>query len=414
VVTADVAAAVERRWLRGLHNLLAVDTDQILGLPYGDLAVDSASRFDRPLLSEAIARTGHTLSPWGLPVQSAVSPPGGELGSLVVESLPAATQVLLSDRGVTGTAPAVNRVAGRSMVLSSSGAATGGPGPRPALGALALRQRILSEAALRLNGTGQPLVVQLPHGWAPNRLGSFFSGLDVPWLRMTTVAQAVADNPPTELPGKRLRASVVPPPQDLGSDVYTAADETISGGRTLGSMLATRNTLARELFGEATSNASYSAREDPYSALARVQATQSWVASRLAAVHVQAPDSVTLASSHGRFSAVVTNDLDVPVTVQVRAVADSQLRITGGESRELPPHGRTTVLLDATSHRLGVHQVSLELATPGGELIGSADQFPIRAEQVSELIWVIIGAGVGLLFAAIVIRLVRRIVRSRA
>lgn len=408
------AGAIERGWLRGLHGLVAVATNQILGLPYGDLAVDSVSRYDHPLLGAAIARTGHTLAPWGLPVQGAVSPPSGGLDPLVIDGLPAATRVLLSDRAVTGTTPTVNRVSGRSVVLASSGAATGGPGPRSPLGALALRQRILSEAALRLNDSGQPLVVELPHNWAPRHLGSFFDGLDVPWLRLTTLDQAVNDNPPAELPGNRLRSTPLPSSQDFEPDVYTAANKGLSGSRTLGSMLATRNELPREIFAETTSNASYAAREDPYSALARLRSIEGWVSTQLAAVRVQAPESVTLASSQGRFSAVVTNDLDVPVTVEVRAVADPQLRITGGETVQLPPHGRTTILLEATTHRLGVHQVTLELATPSGETIGSADAFPIRAEQVSELIWVIIGAGVGLLFTAIVIRLVRRIVRSRA
>ena len=37
----------------------------------------------------------------------------------------------------------------------------------------------------------------------------------------------------------------------------------------------------------------------------------------------------------------------------------------------------------------------------------------MRAEAVSRLIWVIIGAGVALLFGAIVVRLVRRVLRSR-
>ena len=37
----------------------------------------------------------------------------------------------------------------------------------------------------------------------------------------------------------------------------------------------------------------------------------------------------------------------------------------------------------------------------------------MRAEQVSRLIWVIIGAGVALLFGAIVVRLVRRRAAAR-
>jgi hypothetical protein len=98
----------------------------------------------------------------------------------------------------------------------------------------------------------------------------------------------------------------------------------------------------------------------------------------------------------------------------VRARSDPQLKISGGETVALPPHGRTTVLLNASTHVLGVHTVTLELTTPAGRPLGPHDTFPMRAEAVSRLIWVIIGAGVGLLFAAIVVRLVRRVVRSRA
>ena len=49
-----------------------------------------------------------------------------------------------------------------------------------------------------------------------------------------------------------------------------------------------------------------------------------------------------------------------------------------------------------------------------GQVIARPHPFPLRAEQVSRLIWVIIGAGLALLFTAIVVRLVRRIMRSRA
>ena len=69
---------------------------------------------------------------------------------------------------------------------------------------------------------------------------------------------------------------------------------------------------------------------------------------------------------------------------------------------------------NASTHVLGVHTVTLQLTNKAGTPLGSSDQFPMRAEQVSQLIWVIIGAGVGLLFAAIVVRLVRRVIRSRA
>jgi hypothetical protein len=63
---------------------------------------------------------------------------------------------------------------------------------------------------------------------------------------------------------------------------------------------------------------------------------------------------------------------------------------------------------------LGVHTVALQITNKAGTPLGSQDSFPMRAEQVSQLIWVIIGAGLALLFGAIVVRLVRRVRRSRA
>jgi hypothetical protein len=101
------------------------------------------------------------------------------------------------------------------------------------------------------------------------------------------------------------------------------------------------------------------------------------------------------------------------VTVTVKAHSDPRLKITGGETVDLAPHGRTTVLLNASTHALGVHTVTLQLTNQAGRPLGAGDQFPMRAEQVSVLIWVIIGAGVVLLFAAIVVRLVRRIIAAR-
>jgi hypothetical protein len=63
---------------------------------------------------------------------------------------------------------------------------------------------------------------------------------------------------------------------------------------------------------------------------------------------------------------------------------------------------------------LGVHTVTLQVTNQAGVVLGSSDSFPMRVEQVSRLIWVIIGAGLALLFGAIIVRLVRRVLRSRA
>src|SRR5262249_29090072 len=138
---SDVGTA--RRWLRQLHRLLRHDDAQILGLPYGDVAADSAAQLDQPLLDAAIERTGNSLAPWGLPLSRVVAPPDGRMSGSVVPLLPRSTQVLLPDDAVVGSTTATNAVGDRQVVLSSSGATQGGPGPVDPMSPLALRQRIL-------------------------------------------------------------------------------------------------------------------------------------------------------------------------------------------------------------------------------------------------------------------------------
>jgi hypothetical protein len=188
----------------------------------------------------------------------------------------------------------------------------------------------------------------------------------------------------------------------------------LSAGKTLQSVLPDNPRLRKRLFEEATGNASYTAAVTPYLAFARMRETDRWVHSNLDAISLAAPQSVTLASDSGRFSAVVSNDLDVPVKVKVVAQAEPGVTITGGETVPLAPHGRQTVLLNASADTRGVYNVRLELTNLDGVPLGAVDTFPMRAEQVSRLIWVIIGVGVALLFTAIGVRLTRRIIRARA
>jgi hypothetical protein len=90
------------------------------------------------------------------------------------------------------------------------------------------------------------------------------------------------------------------------------------------------------------------------------------------------------------------------------------MKVTGGEKIKLPPHGQTSVLLKASTNVSGVHDVTLQLTNQSGQPLGAQDTFPLRAEQVSRLIWVIIGAGLVMLLGAIVVRLTRRFLRRSA
>ncbi len=415
--TADAAGAATdpatvraaQRWLMHMRQVLTTSTGQAFGLPYGDLAVASALRHDPALLAEGILRTGHSLHPWQVALSPAVSPPDGRMRGIDIGRLPRATQILLDDTGYDGSAPAAVTVHGRSVVLASTAAAEGGPGPVDPTSNLALRQRILAEAAVRFLDGQQPLVVNIPPGLRHPQ-PSFFSGLDVPWLHLTSVDDATAGTA-SPVPAARLRPPRRGTPH-LGRLLYDTARSTLRQGRILQSVLAGNTTLRAELYTEVSGNASYTAAQDRFGALARMGSTSRWVTEGLKGVELAAPESVTLAGTSGRFAAIVSNTLAVPVTVQVRAVADPAMKITGGETIQLPPHGQTSVLLKASTQVSGVHNVTLQLTNRSGQPLGSQDTFPMRAEQVSRLIWVIIGAGLVMLLGAIVVRLTRRILRG--
>ncbi len=208
--------------------------------------------------------------------------------------------------------------------------------------------------------------------------------------RLTSVDDATAGGG-ASVPPTRLRPPAPGTPR-LGHLVYDTARRTLRYGRILQSVLAGNNLLRSQLFTDVAGNASYTAAEDRFGALARMDSTSRWVGDNLQGIDIAAPESVTLAGTSGRFAAIVSNTLDVPVTVEVRAVADPALEITGGETIQLPPHGQTTVLLKASTQVGGVHDVTLELTNKAGQPLGPQDQFPLRAEQVSRLIWVIMSA----------------------
>ena len=88
------------------------------------------------------------------------------------------------------------------------------------------------------------------------------------------------------------------------------------------------------------------------------------------------------------------------------------MNIDSPDTIDIAAESSTSVLLEAATDRLGVHRVQLLVTDEDGTPLGSTDELPIRSVQVSQVIWVIIGVGVALLFGAIAVRLVRRVRRA--
>lgn len=421
-----LAGAVEAgsAWLDRLHE--ALDGNEILALPYGDLDVGAAAEHDADLIDTARSRSGITLEPWGLRMSPAVGSPSGYLDRLAIQAIDPDTTVLVTDRMFGDDPPGVANTAGRKLVVTSSGAQDGGPGPGQRLSTLSMRQRILSEAALRLlNPGGKPLVALLPAGWTPRDSSGFFEGLDVDWVHLTDVSTATERTPTAfdlaDIHYPRRQAA-----RELDAANFIAVDALVRAGEALQNVLTENDRIASTVTDQALNAASYASRSNPDATRVRTDRSRAWIETELGRIEISAPPGVTLSGSSGKFATTITNGLDQPVTVRIEAQREGDLDIRGPATVEVDANSRATVLLRASTDTPGVHNVTLvltdcpeladdptkcdpETVTP----LGASDELPIRSAQVSKVIWLIIGTGAGLLFGAILVRLVRRVRRTR-
>jgi hypothetical protein len=257
----------------------------------------------------------------------------------------------------------------------------------------------------------RPLVVVFPPSWTPPGgpdYSSFFDGLDVSWMHLTSLADA------TQVAAQPLSADrfVYPTWQlnhEVQEDAFAAIDRLTDAATRLQSVLADDSGLAARVRVEAFGNVSYFAREDDIRSLVATQGATDWLQEMLGSVTISAPTRVIMSSDSGRFSVTITNGLDEPVRLRLRTSSSPPMDISNPGELNLKANGATTVLLHASADTLGVHNVTISLADPDGRPIGSFDTVPVRAAQVSRVIWLILGLAGGLLLVAIVLRVVRRI-----
>ena len=339
----------------------------------------------------------------------AVASPSGFLSEAALSLVGDSATVLMDDRSFPDGPPSAAQAGDARLVPTSSGAAAGGPGPNDPLSLIALRQRILSEAALRsLDDPLQPLVVVLPRKFSPAAATGFFEGLDLDWLRLVHVSD-IAERRGRRVDPTSLRYPRVEANRQLDAANFAAASSLVRAGESLQRVLSENKSIAGDVVAEALTDVSYASRRRPNAVRASADRSRAWIAERLRSVSIDTPPGVTLSGAAGKFAATVTNGLDEPATVRIQAVTGDAISISGPMSVELGAGAQTTVLLNATATELGVHNVTLVLTDAAGHPLGSSDTVPIRSAQVSRVIWLILGAGIGLLFTAIGARLVRRV-----
>lgn len=410
------AALVAASWLEEFTTTAASST--VLAVPYGDLDVASAtSEGMNGLVRRATRLSGDTMDAAEINSAPVVAPPSGFLPSRAFAAVEEDTPVLLSDRAVPGASGSVvPGPGGTDIVLTDTEASSGGPGPNPRRSVLAMRQRILADAALHaLSGGGDPLVVSLPQGWDPGadwERADFFGGLDVPWLSRTDVPAVVADASATVSDGeprhpRRLRR------QQLPLANLAATRGLVRAGEVFAELLTRNDTVAVELAKTAMLASSCSARSRPDAAAERVRETTLRVRRTMQRVEVEGPPFVMMSGGTGPLAVTVVNNLDEAVTVELEAqTGGDDLTIDTPEPLTLGPGQRSPVRMRAESSSIGVHPVTIRVTTVSGEPVGSRTEFNVRTSNVGDVIWVIMGIGGAILALAIVVRLVRR-VRSR-
>ncbi len=394
-------------WLSDLEPLLRAH--QLLTLPYGDLDIAGATDHDPALIELAGTQASSVLSEWEITGTPIIGSPSGYLDVGTIGASDVGTPVLMSDQAFVGDPPGVADLDGHKLVVASSAVSSGGPGPGDRIGGIGLRQRILSEAALRLLDPGrEPLVVVLPKGPSSADADDFFAGLDVRWLDLTSLTRATARDGPTVEPDD-IDYPVRQDKFELDLETFRAADDLVADGNALQNLLTLNDRVGAEVTEEALTGASYSARRSQLASRLGLNRSRDWVQDKLGAVRIGAPPGVTLSSASGDFVATITNRLNEPVTVSVIARSDDGIEITPPAPVDLAAKSRASVVLEARTSEASVHNVTLLLTDADGTPLGSSDTLPIRSAQVSDVIWVIIGAGLLLMFVAILLRLVRRI-----
>ncbi len=390
--------------------LAALQGSDVLALPYGDLDLAAAASHNPAIYTSARDLSTSTLKEWGIPFTPVNAPVAGQLdestASMLAERDPAST-VLVSDAILPDDATTTQiRTGSLHLVAFDSASSAGGPAPTEALGGTALRQRILAEAALRsLTSSSDPLVVELPSRWSVADARELGAGLRQPWLGLHSLTTTMTGAPSTDVAADHLHPDAGANAKAISGRTFRAASDLIRSGRTLQRVLTGNKHVATATLAEALTTLSYQERGTTSNAAVDARFT---ISAMLAKIAIKAPRAVTLSGSSGRFAATISNDLNLPVTVSLKPMTDAGISIDTPKAVDVAPGTSATILLQASGARVGVHDVELVLMDSAGTRLSAPVSVPVRAAQVSKIIWVFLAVGCGLLFGAIGSRLVRR------
>lgn len=415
----DVSATAAATWLarfRALAKQLPV-----LALPYGDLDVAGASHHDPKSLERARAQSDAVLGEFDIAAIPVVVPPDGLLPAAALREADGATTIISSDALPAEIAeapeiPTTVRVGDATLRVAEAGLGSG-PGPTEGTRSLALRQRLLAEGLVRSRaGDTATTLVMLPDDADPGPSASrLFAQLDRPFVRTTSAMPTAVDA--VEVEQLRYEGQTR---REVGEEAFAAARRLADLGGTLDRLLARNDGIATTADREALSGTSYFARDSSLAAAdqvgaatASVEGAASWFSQQLALVDVAVPRFVILGSTEGPFAMTVTNGLERPVRLGIRATTGGGLTVRAPKTIDVPASSSRTVNLVAETTEPGVHSLVLVVTDQDGQPVRKSQDISIRSRDVGWVIWVIMGTGATLLFVAIGLRWRGRLRASR-
>ncbi len=428
VAEDDPAAKVATRWL----DRFVADAGRagVLALPYGDLDVSAAAAGTEgaEVISIALDESQGVLSARDLSSAPVVAPATGFLSPEALAVLDPDLRVVLGEPALSDdlsdpddpTVFAAPR--GGSLATTPNAEGVWGPGPGPTRTAIAVRQRLLAEAAVHAlsDRADDPLVTVLPPLWDPGRgweRAQFFDALEEqPWLDGVSLASVVD---PAAIGSTTVRGDdVVYPDEEAEAEVpaYTvaASSELLDRSLTLTDLLTDDAGIGERLDRQALLTSSVWSRPFPGVATERARDAVARVDGWLNQVSIRGPSFVTMSSEAGTFQVTLVNGLDQTVTVGLSAtVSGGPLQLSTPDPVELPPGGRRPMRIEADSTDIGVRQVTLQPVSETGRALGETSTLSVRSSKVGLILWVIMAGGAAALFGAITVRTVRRVLAHR-
>jgi hypothetical protein len=421
----SAAALAARSWLSEFRR--QARDRSVAALPYADLDVAAVlgqtpdSGFDA-LYRQAVGLSATTLAGYGVDQPTnVVAPASGYLPPAALGRIGDNTPVLLSEAALPDASGSVVAAPGRApVVLTDAAAGSGGPKPNSQYAALAVRQRLLSDAALHAMSTDrvQPLVVSMPQYWNPGDAAGasdFFGGLTQPWLQLVDLRSVVATA--SGSPSDDTLTPLYPRVEhlaELPAANLTTTQNVTRIGQQFDRLLSANQSIDDNVARLAMLASSANARPRPQVVRTQAQATGAFLRSEMARVRIEGPPFVMMSGESGPIQVTLVNGLDETVTVGLRvATPGSDLQVEHVDPVTLGPGRRTSIRLEASSNDIGVHSVTLVATDASGAPLGGSARFSVRTSNVSTVIWVIMGIGGALLLLAIVVRLYRRIRRRK-